>query len=288
MSASSQTPPGALPPEAPPAQRPMAEAERDAYAAYGVAIPAPAGPAEQEAPASTSSVQLATGVIRKAMADGSATAEDIAQAEAAAGILFDPETAATIATDAYELARAEDRAELALAEQDREALDWLRLRWRAIGQLCEGRPDTDLLTVREVLTAADGTPPTGAPLAITWAPEQGVELSDGRLTGRTVVPCTTARGGSAALVLDDEQREKLATLLGLQVCDINAPCETPGCGEGADAEVSDLFGWSRLEIASLNQGPRWYCSDMCVFAALARAGHEQREDERQAELGGDL
>ncbi|WP_329597792.1 hypothetical protein OIE43_18965 [Streptomyces pseudovenezuelae] len=290
MTASSQTPPGALPPELAPVQPPMPEAERDAYAAYGVAIPAPAGPAAQEAPASTSSVQqLATGVIRAAMAGGAATAEDIAQAEASAGILFDPQTAAAIASDAYEQARAEDRAELALAEQDRETLNWLRQRWRAIGQLCEGRPDTDLLMVREVLAAADGTPPTGAPLAITW---DGLVMGpSGDTDGEnTLVPCTTARGGSAALVLPQTQREALASLLGLQVREANAPCPTDGCGTVDDYDASDpnLFGWSRLEIASLGDSPRWYCSDTCVVAALARAGHELREDDRQAELGGAL
>lgn len=274
MTASSQTPPGALPPEPR-----MPEAERAAYAAYGVAIPAPAGPVAQEAPASTTSVQqLATGVIRAAMDAGPVTPEAIAQAEATAGILFDPETAATIATDAYEQARAEDQAELALAEQDREALAWLRKRWRAIGQLCEGRPDTDLLMVREVLAAADGTPPTSAPLAITW---DGLVMGpSGDTDGEnTLVPCTTARGGSAALVLNNEQREKLGSLLGIQVRDVNAPCPTDGCGTADDYDASDpeLFGWSRLEIASLGDGARWYCSDMCVFDALARAGHELAE-----------
>ncbi|NEB00591.1 hypothetical protein [Streptomyces sp. SID13726] len=274
MTASSQTSPGALPPELPPVQPSVPDAAREAYAAYGVALPVRADIA-QAVPDPARTVRLATGVISAAMTNGSSTAAEIAQAELAAGILFDPERAAAIASAAYEQARAEDSAELAAAAQDRTTLEWLRARWRAIGQLCEGRPDTDLLMVREVLAAADGTSPTGAPLALKW---DGLVMGpSGDTEGEsTLVPVTTARGGSAALVLPAEQRRALGSLLDLQVRDINAECPTVGCGSADDLDASDptLLGWSRLEIAALGDGPRWYCCDECVFDALARAGDD--------------
>ncbi|MFF7521217.1 hypothetical protein [Streptomyces pseudovenezuelae] len=286
MTASSQTPPGALPPELPPVP-PMPEAERAAYAAYGVAIPAPAGPAVPEAPASSSSVDLATGVIRAAMANGSATAEQIARAEESAGILFDPERASAIASAAYEQALAEDRAELAEAAQDRYARAWFHERWAAAGRLCEDRSLDDMVRVGEVLAALDGRAPATLPLTVRWNGSVSDPSGDGP-GETTLVGCTTARGGKAVLVLDQDQRQTLASLLGQQIRDINAPCATPSCGTDHDLDATDLFGWSRLEVASVGDGPRWYCSDMCVFDALARAGHDVVAADREAELGGDL
>uniref|UniRef100_UPI00117CA8F5 hypothetical protein n=1 Tax=Streptomyces acidiscabies TaxID=42234 RepID=UPI00117CA8F5 len=60
-----------------------------------------------------SSVRAATGVIAAAMASGSATAREIAQAEADAGILFDPQRAEDIASAAAEQAHAEALAAIA-------------------------------------------------------------------------------------------------------------------------------------------------------------------------------
>lgn len=273
MTASSQTPPGPQPPELSLVRPPLPDAERAAFAAYGVAIPAPAGPAVQNAP--TPSVQMATGVIRAAMANGSATASEIAQAEHDAGILFDPERVQAIASASYAQARAEDQAELAIAEQDRETLLWLRDRWRAVGRLCEGRPDTDLVTVREVLTATDGAPPTGAPLALTWdGPVMGPSGDTPR--ENTLIPATTARGGRAALVLDDEQRLMLGGLL-LAHLHTAGRCTTAGCGTGAadlDASDPELWGWVLVDVAGSEGGARWWCNPLCAQAAIAAAGAE--------------
>jgi hypothetical protein len=144
-----------------------------------------------------------------------------------------------------------------------------------------------MVKVGDVLTALDNRAPTTLPLTLTWDGSVTDPAGDG--PGEfTLIGCTTARGGRAVLALDDEQRQALASLLGLTVRDITAPCATPGCGTEHDLDASDLFGWSRLEVASLGDGPRWYCSDMCVFDALARAGHDLREADRQAEMGGAL
>lgn len=282
MTASSQNSPGALPPEAP-----MPDAARAAFAAYGVVLPVPAGSpqATSQPEQAARTVQAATGVIAAAMEHGSGTAREIAQAEQDAGLLYDPQRAQDIAQAAREQGRAEAAAELAQAEQDRETLLWLRERWRAIGQLCEGRPETDLLTVREVLTAADGTPPTGAPLAVTW---DGMVMGpSGDTEGEnTLVPCTTARGGSAVLVLPADVHPVLASLLGL-VRDVHAPCATDGCGSVDDYDASDpaMSGWARLEVAGIEGEARWYCSPRCVSAALARAGEELAVIEELDEAG---
>jgi hypothetical protein len=200
---------------------------------------------------------------------------------------YDAQTVENIIQAAGEQFRTEHTAELAQARQDCEARDWFHDRWKAAGQLCEGRHPGDVLQVGEVLTALDGRAPAMLPLTLTWDGVIDGPIGDGPGEA-TFVGCTTARGGRAVLALDDDQRQALASLLGLEVRDITAPCATPGCGTEHDLDASDLFGWSRLEVASLGDGPRWYCSDMCVFDALARAGHDLREADRQAEMGGAL
>lgn len=223
----------------------------------------------------------ATGIITAAINDGRGTPAEIADAEEAAGLLFDPELAKAIADGAYQQAKAETAAELAAARQDREALDWFHSRWLAAGQLCEGRDPQHMLNVGEILTALDGRVPTRVPLTVTW--DGIVANPTGDQPGEdTLVAVTTARGGQAVLVLDDDQRQTLAALLDLQVRDIRRPCPTKSCGTDHDLDASDLFGWSRLQVASLGDGPRWYCSDMCVFDALARAGHEPAFDDQAA------
>jgi hypothetical protein len=69
---------------------------------------------------------------------------------------------------------------------------------------------------------------------------------------------------------------------------VNARCPIEGCGTVDDHDSSDpaLSGWSRLEVAALGDRPRWYCSDLCVFDALARAGHELTADDRRAGMTG--
>ncbi|NUS29779.1 MAG: hypothetical protein HOV92_36950 [Streptomyces sp.] len=254
MTASSQIHPGAQPSNPP-------------YAA--------AAAAAQAAPVPPSVVQLATGVIRAAMSNGSSSAQEIAQAEEDAGILFDPERAQAIASAAYEQAKTEDRAELVQAEQDRQAMDWFHDRWRAVGQLCEGRHPDHMLEVGEVLAAVDGRTPTTAPLTITW---DGLVMGPSGDTPNenTLVPCTTARGGRAVLVLDDERRLALGGLL-LAVLHTAEGCTTPGCGMAAeDLDASDpgVSGWVLVDVAGTDTGARWWCNPLCAQAAMAAAGAE--------------
>lgn len=293
MTASSQNPPGALPPEAPHDPRPL----QAAVASYAGVLPVPAGPA---APAVTD-VQAATGVLTAAMEQGHTAPAELAQAERDAGILFDPQRAKDIADAAYEQAKAECHAELhergkqlaVMTDRARNlqtALAERRRTLEAILRLCEGRPVSHYLPVGAILDAAAHarTPYDTAPLTITW---DGLVMGPSGDTPNenTLVPCTTALGGAAALVLNDEQRRALASLLQLEVRDIHAPCPTDGCGTVDDYDASDpsLFGWSRLEVASLGDGPRWYCSDMCVFDALARAGHDLAAEDQAAAVDPD-
>lgn len=254
----------------------MPDAARAAFAAYGAVLPVPAGPLpatpEQEPQQSANSVQAATGVITAAMEHGQGTAREIAQAEQDAGLLFDPQRAQDIADAAREQARAECAAELAQAQ---EARTWFHDRWKALNELLAGRPDDDLMFVHEILAAADPARPAGAPLSVTW---DGLVMGPSGDTDHenTLVPCTTAHGAQAFLVLRQDQRQNLASLLGLQVRDINAPCPTDGCGTVDDYDASDpaMSGWARLEVAGIEDEARWYCSPGCVSAALARAGQE--------------
>lgn len=202
MTTSSQIPPGALPPETPPAQRPIPLSE--ALAAE------PHEKAEQKP--SVTTVQAATGVIREAMARGSVTPGELAQAEEDAGLLFDPERAEDIARAAIEQARAEYEAKLDELREE-EAGAYFKLRYDRLQRLLVGHPDTHLMSAGEIRAAVDGrNPREGAPLVVEW---------DGLVMGplgdtdneNTLVPCTTKLGGPAALVLTTRQRAKLAHLL---------------------------------------------------------------------------
>lgn len=328
MNASSQTPGGALPPESPvPHSRiaapfalrpvpvewpaPAAEPTTAEQAMPVVQAPAAETPAAtaQESVAEASPVATPTKaaaalldaeLIRLADTGDEVTGKGLAAVEESAGLLFDPARAEDIASAARAQVRAEYAADIAergrqlamLSDQNRalrKASENRKKSLEAVLHLVEGRPGMDLLTVNEVIVAAGGGQPTGAPLTITW---DGLVMGpSGDTEGEnTLVPCTTARGGPAALVLNDKQRQALGSLLGLQVHDVNTPCSTDGCGSTDELDASDPFlvGWSRLEIASLGGGPRWYCSDMCVIDALARAGHELAAADREAEQGGDL
>lgn len=271
MTASSQNPPGPQALEPPYAPVPL----HAAVASHAAAIPAPAGP--------VSPVVAAAGVITAAMEQGHTAPAEIADAEAAAGILFDPQRAKDIEDAAREQARAESSAELA---DVRRQLD-------AVARLLEGRPAGDFLSAAEVARAIEyGTTSLDAyPMTLTWRAKYGVDIpGPGDVGGRAVVRCRSSHGQAADLVVEGDDRQALAGLLDLEVRDIHATCPTDGCGTVDDYDASDpsLFGWSRLQVAALGDEARWYCSDMCVVDALARAGHELAAADRRAELDGAL
>lgn len=230
-----------------------------------------------------SPVQAATGVITAAMANGGGTPGEIAQAEEDAGLLFDPKRAKDIAAAADEAARADMRAELNQAREDRHSLDWFHSRYLAVGRLCEGRHPLHCLTVSEVLTAIDGKA-DDTPLRITWdgvlAPPAGDRPGEPTLVG-----CTTARGGTAVLALDDDQRVDLAVRL-LAVVPPAAFCSNRCCGTAtADLIESDptLWGGIVLDVVGTDSGECWWCSPACAIAAMTKAGTElQAADQRAA------
>lgn len=197
MTTSSQTPPGALPPEMPPAQRPIPLSE-----ALAKATPAP----------TVSTVQAAVGVLRAAMDRGLFSPRDLAQAEEDAGLLFDPQRAEDIAKAAIDQARAEFEAKLDEL-RDEEAGAFFKLRYDRLAKLLLGHPDTDLMSVGEIIAAVDGRDPReSAPLVVEWG---GLVMgpSGDADTENTLVPCTTKLGGPAALVLTASRRAELARLL---------------------------------------------------------------------------
>ncbi|MFU0241700.1 hypothetical protein ACKI1J_38920 [Streptomyces scabiei] len=218
-----------------------------------------------------SPVQAATGVITAAMTNGAGTPQEWAQAEEDAGLLFDPQRAKDIAAAADAAARADMRAELNQAREDRQSLAWFHSRYRAVGQLCAGRHPDHLLTVSEVLTAIDGKL-TAGPLPITWEGVLVGPQGDGPGGDRTLLGCTTARGGVAVLALDDEQCTDLAAKL-TTVHPAEA-CTTPGCGiADGDLDASDpmVWGWIRIDVAGTDDGPRWWCTPGCATAAMTAA-----------------
>jgi hypothetical protein len=227
-------------------------------------------------------VEAAAGVLGAAMAQGAGTPQELAQAEHDAGLLFDPQRAQEIAAAAVEQFRTETRADMHQAREDRHSLDWFHSRYLAVGRLCAGRHPDYCLTVSEVLTAIDGKT-DDTPLRITWdgvvAPPAGDRPGEPTLVG-----CTTARGGSAVLALDDEQRVDLAVRL-LAVVPPAEACATPGCGlADGDLDASDptVWGWIRLDVAGAEDDPRWWCSPACATAAMAAAGAELAAVDRLA------
>ncbi|GGN47233.1 hypothetical protein [Streptomyces fuscichromogenes] len=288
MTASSQTPPEALPPELSPAQRlpervPMSGAAQAAFASYGAVFPVPAGTAQQAPIAET--VRAAAGVLEAAMTNGAHTPQDLAQAEADAGILFDPQKAEDIATAAAEQAHAQDQAELAERGRQVAVMAGARRRVDAVGRLIEGRPGYHLLPVAEIAAAAEyaATPYDGLPMTLTWTGRASVP--DAHTTHRQVaLECVSSYGGSAHLLIEGDARATLGGLLDEEARDIHAPCQTDGCGTVDDYGTSDpaLMGWARLEVAGLDDEPRWYCSPQCIADALARAGDELAADDQAA------
>ncbi|MEW2636449.1 hypothetical protein AB0903_33635 [Streptomyces sp. NPDC048389] len=297
MTASFQTPSGAPRPEASPllehslcgARRPgyvlrKLPCVRDPHAdsvhmdVHGVTWPA-------------TPVQAATGVIRASIEQGNGTPAGIAQAEADAGILFDPKRAEQIATAAREQAAAEYRAEIDDLREENASLRHFKGQLDAVRRVLAGHRGDDAMLVREILTATDGQNPLdGIPWTLAW--NGGVGLPDGGSRhGRAIVECATSYGARADLVLTGDKRQALAALLDTEIVrDIHAQCPTDGCGaaeaEGASYPLPD--GWARLEIAGDADGLRAYCSPMCVSLAFARAGEQLAAADRTAELDGGL
>ncbi|MER6532983.1 hypothetical protein ABT215_04010 [Streptomyces sp900105755] len=292
MSASSQTPPGPLPPVLPERQLPepvaLSDAARAAFEAYGTVFPVPAGPVAQEGSANTTSVRAAAGVIEAAMTNGATTPDEIAQAEADAGVLFDPQRAEDIAAAAAEQAHAEDRAELAERGEQLAVMAGAKRRLDAVGRLIEGRPGFHLLSVAEIAAAAEyGKVPTDGsfPMTLTWT--RRASVPDAHTTrNQVVIECVSSYGGRADLVVEGDARVALGSLLEEEARDSRTVCPTDGCGTVDDYDTSDpaLMGWARLEVAGIDDEPRWYCSPQCIADALARAGEELAAADQAAAL----
>jgi hypothetical protein len=278
LTTSSQTQPGALPPESPrthPSAVPL-----QAFATFGIAIPAPAGPAAEakpEAPDATVTEAAAAILDARIAEEGGATAEELAEAERSAGILFDAASVEAAVSAARDQARAELIAELDEALVQLAAMAGAHRRVQAVQRLCEGRRGDDLLLVSAVAVATEcgSTALDGLPMTLTWDRSADIPAAAAPVK-RVIVNCQSSYGGRAALVLEGDDRRALASLLDAEVRDIHAPCPTDGCGTVDDYDASDpaLFGWARVEVAGIEGVPRWYCSPQCVSAALARAGEE--------------
>lgn len=229
-------------------------------------------------------VQAAAGVITAAMKSGAATPEEWAQAEADAGILVDPKAAEDIAAAAAEQAHAEDQAEIDERGRQLAAMAGDHRKLTAVVRLLEGRPGTDLLTVAAIAAAAEyGTTPFDhAPMTLTWTGR--AEVPDAHTTHRqVVVECVSSYGGRAVLVIEGDDRMALGSLLDEESRDVHARCLTDGCGTVDDYDPALMLGWARLEVAGIEDDrPRWYCSPQCVTAALARAGDELALDDQAA------
>ncbi|MFH9011197.1 hypothetical protein ACH4C6_07455 [Streptomyces sp. NPDC017943] len=291
MTTYSQTPPGAMPPEAPfPAVRPLHEA---AFATFGLAVPAPAGPAEPAHQPATVT-EAAAAVLQKTMErEGGATGAELAEAERAAGILFDPARIEAVESAAREQAYAEAavdfegvRAELQEARTQLAQLAGDHRRLQAVMRLCEGHRGDDLLLVSTVAVAAEcgTTALDGLPMTLTWDRTADV-LRSAVDVRRVTVHCQSSYGGRADLILRGEDRTALASLLDPQVvADNHATCSTDRCGTADDWDASDpdVFGWICIEVAGIDGGPRWYCTPQCVSSALVEAGRELAAIEDQA------
>ncbi|MGW1324825.1 hypothetical protein ACWD64_20060 [Streptomyces antibioticus] len=259
MTTSSQTP-GAMPPE----------------------IPHPAEPL----------VRTAAGVIAAAIEHGASTPAEIAQAERDAGLLFDPEAAEAIASAAAEQAHAEDQAEIAERGRQLARMAGDHRKINAVARLLEARRASTFLPAVDVARAIEwGTTALDAfPMTLTWRPEDGVDIPGPGDTGRrAIVPCRSSYGQLAHLVVEGDDRTKLATLVDAEFRDVCAPCPTDGCGEaetpGASYPLPD--GWARLEIAGVDGGLRAYCSPTCVGDAFARAADELSAEDRAAAIDPD-
>ncbi|SMF86447.1 hypothetical protein [Streptomyces sp. Amel2xC10] len=148
----------------------------------------------------------------------------------------------------------------------------------AVLRLLEGRPGNHLLTVAEIAAAAEygTTAHDGLPMTLTWT--RSARVPDAHDAHKQViVECISSYGGRADLVVEGDARMALASLLDAEtIRDINAPCPhgQASCGSYHDLDEADMFGWFRLDVGGLDDGPRWYCSPGCVNAAMQRAGDD--------------
>ncbi|WP_340382248.1 hypothetical protein U5640_36205 [Streptomyces sp. SS7] len=221
--------------------------------------------------------------LDRAVATGSAvTGERLAQVEADAGVLVDPQYAQDIAAAAH----AEDAAEIAERGRQVALLADEQRKLNAVLRLLEGRPGTYMLPVAEIAAAAEyGTTPLDHfPMPLTWRPEDGVDTPGPGDTGRrAIIRARSAHGQLAHLVVEGDDRARLASLVGAETAQAQAACPTNGCGTDADYDPVDMHGWARLEVAGIEDDrPRWYCSPTCVSDALTRAGEELAAADRVA------
>ncbi|MFF7900001.1 hypothetical protein ACFZCV_14570 [Streptomyces sp. NPDC007920] len=229
----------------------------------------------------TTPVQAATKVMNAAMENGSATPRELAQAEEDAGLLFDPQRAQDIADNARIQAHLEFAVDLGRMQETVATLSYFKQQLDGIRRALSGRPDNDLVFVREVLAAADPQAPFGAPLPVTW---DGIVWGpSGDTEGEnTLVPMTTSHGGAAALVLDTEQRLALG---GLLLTHAHTGCPTPGCGIDAvtvDEADPTMWGWVLVQVAGTDTPARWYCNPWCASGAITAAGAELAADDQAA------
>lgn len=226
-------------------------------------------------------VQAAAGVIRASIEQGHTTPAEIAQAAEDAGLLHDPQRSQEIDTAAREQSAAVYRAEIEDLQERLGSQEWFRTRLQAVIALCAGRPDWHMMSVREILTAADvptapaTAPATGAPLQLTWN-RIVMGPSGDSPHENTLVPCRTSHGSPAALILDDEQRLALGGLL-LASLHAAEACQTPSCGLADDQlDVSDpsVWGWIQVRVHGTDSPPRWWCSSWCANSAITAAAAE--------------
>ncbi|MET8826561.1 hypothetical protein ABZX40_36515 [Streptomyces sp. NPDC004610] len=262
MGESSQNPPGALPPEAPPVLLLTAAM----FDTFRLATPAPMGSA-------VTTEQAAAAVIDATMtAEGITTGTELAAAEELAGLLFQPSRVEAAVAAVREQTRAESRAEITDIRRQRDR----------VMRLIEGRPAAHWLTAAEVATAVLGdtvSPRDRIPMTLHWT--GAIDYIPGTAVA---VRCTSSYGQPAVLAIErGEDRAALAALL-IPPPAATSPCETDGCGTPDDCDASDpaMLGWTRVEVAGVGDVPRWYCTPGCVTAALDRAG-EQLADDDQAE-----
>lgn len=232
--------------------------------------------------------EAAAEALIKAARDRGDSPREEALSISGTGILFDPQAAADIAAAAAEQAHADDQAEIDERGRELAAMAGAQRQRDAVARLLEGRPITDFLPAAEVARAVEygSTCLDAYPMTLTWTARYGVDIPGPSDTAtRAVVRCRSSHGQAADLVVEGDDRQALASLLDAEIRDVHAPCPTDGCGTVDDYDASDpaLFGWARLEVAGVEGGPRWYCSAMCVSAALAQAGEELAAIDQRAD-----